>query len=51
MHCVNAQLLQVLDGFIFGESKKFAFVFDARRGMNGEVAMVKFVDNEVGRRS
>ena len=48
---VHTEFLQVFDGAWFGECEEFAAMFRcyARRWVDGEIAMVHLVDDEVGR--
>ena len=49
VHGVHAETLQVLDSLRLCERKKLALVLQSRREVDGEVAVVHLVDDEVAR--
>ena len=51
MHRIHPERPQVVDGSRFGECEKLTLIDNPRRGVDREVAVVQFVDNQVGGRA
>ena len=49
MDGIHTEFLQVVDSFRLRKCQEFSFVFQPRRGVDGEIAMVHLIDDEVGR--